>query len=485
MVKMGYKREQSRMPLYESINEYLQRSKIKLHMPGHKGLEEEIEISWQRDLSEVPGLDNYHQPGSSLKEAQELLSELYQTEKSFFLVNGASSGIIITLMSHAAPGNKVLLPRHSHRSLFNAMVIAGVEPVYLPAEISPELGLPLGVSQDYIRENKEDLEEAELCIVQNPTYAGIAEDVYFIENMFSGDMVLAADEAHGGHFFFHDLFPPSALEARFHLTVHGAHKTLGSLTQTGFLHACEGADLTRLQDSLAVTQSTSPSYLFLASMDAVRYKLAKTGRSVLEKVVEKANNIRRGIDEIPGLYCLEASHLPTGRKFDITRLVLLTRELGLSGFQFEKLLFEEYGIQMEMSGNDYVVGILAVGDTELDEKYLLDSLQDLALRYGQKEKKERKQASSEHYKFFSQIPETAVLPREAFFAPKCRIDFADSVGKVAGETISPYPPGIPVVCAGEMITYEILQHIQGLAAEGAVIHGSSDPELKSINVITK
>lgn len=480
---MYYKLDQNRVPLYESINNYLQKSTIKLHMPGHKGVEEEFEISWRRDLSEVPGLDNYQQPGSSLKEAQDLLSDLYQTEESFFLVNGASSGIIAALMSHTSPGGKILLPRHSHRALFNAMVLVGVDPVYLPAEISSELGLPLGASQDYIRENKEDFKDAELLVVQNPTYAGIAEDVSFMKRTFGENMILVADEAHGGHFFFHDFFPPSALEAGFHLTIHGAHKTLGSLTQTGFLHACGGADFTRLRDSLIVIQSTSPSYLLLASMDTARYKIAQKGRTLFEKIREKANNIRRGINEIPGLQCLEAFHLPSGRELDITRLVILTQELGLSGFQVEKLLFEEYGIQLEMSGKNYTVAILSIGDTELNEKYLLESLQQLSARYGQK--KEKKAVSSEYYKFFSHIPEKAAAPREAFFATKTRVNFDDSIGEAAGETISPYPPGVPVVCSGEVITYDILQCIKSLAAEGAVIHGSSDPTLKTINVIKK
>ncbi|MBZ4687808.1 MAG: arginase [Clostridiales bacterium] len=469
---------QNKLPVVESLEKYISEDCTRLHMPGHKGnsIFHAFPNFWQADVTEVRGLDDFHHPTGAIKEAQELLRDLFNTEASFFLINGASVGIHAGILSQIKPGDTILVPRHSHRSLLGAMILSGANPVYISSEICHDYGMPLGVNWESFRKKIKKNKDAKLVFLQNPTYEGVAENIKSIKKLLPEKMIVMVDEAHGGHFYFHSCLPSSALRWGCQIVVHGAHKTLGSLTQTGFIHLNSGINIARVKETLTLLQSTSPSYLLLASLDAVRHKLATGGSEIFERIITKADNLRKGINSIPGLHCLEQSELPN-RELDPTKLVISAGGLNLSGFTLDKILRDCYGIQVEMANTAYVVAMITIGDGELAEDEILEAFKDLAFRY-------RNLSSTQYEKLeLPEPPPVIVNPREAYFAPKVKVDLESSLGKISGETICPYPPGIPVLCAGEEITHEVMEYLHWLKKSGASWHGGNDLRLNSILVL--
>jgi len=429
------------------------------------------------DLTEVPGLDDLHAPRGAIKRAQELAARAFGAEESFFLVNGSSAGIMAMLGAVCNPGDEIIVPRNCHRSVTAGLILSGAVPVYLPPPVLPSFGIPLGIRARDVEEALEKHPRAKAVLVVTPSYYGICSDLAPIASAaHSRDIPLLVDGAHGPHLGFHPALPAGALAAGADLVVHSTHKVLTSLTQSSLLHR-QGRriDRERLAHMLRLVQTSSPSYLLMASLDACRRQLALEGRMLLDRLLALAREVRERIGTLPGLAVLGPEDLCRDFALDPTRLTVNVQGAGFGGPEAAAFLREQ-GVQPEMADPANVVFILTVGDDAATAEGLVGALAALA-------------AARKPGRGSRKVPEALPLPplrlppREAVFAPRERVPLARARNRIAGEEIVPYPPGIPLLNPGEEITPEVIEAFAELRAAGVEFQGLADPAGAEIAVL--
>jgi len=427
---------------------YSQKGLRSFHTPGHKGREEFYQ-DWNfqaYDLTELPGLDMLHAPEGIIAQAQLRAAAIFGAEESYYLVNGATVGNQAMLLSlDSSSGKPILVNRTAHRSLMAGLVLSGLEPKYIPSIVHPDFNLPLGLAVNKIKENWSDVLA---CHVTYPTYYGTAID---LKGLLAGDDIppMLVDQAHGAH-YLSGLFPASALTLGADLVVHSLHKTLSAMTQTGILHV-QGQKISRsrLRQSLELLQSSSPNYILLASLErASEYALELHRWEDLREEVELlyiqlGEKLRILSPQDAGTYGIQA--------VDWSKILINTRALGVTAAQAVAFLRESFGIEPELWDEENILFLLGIGSTPEDVRLLtkgLDSLTSLT---------ENGELPQRELLDLPKIPPLCKSPREAFMAAKKRIKLADSLGCIVGETISPYPPGIPLIVAGEEMTGEVME----------------------------
>ncbi|WP_314326890.1 aminotransferase class I/II-fold pyridoxal phosphate-dependent enzyme, partial [Fusobacterium pseudoperiodonticum] len=485
------KLDQNKTPLFTVLkDEYVRRNILPFHVPGHKrgkGVDKEFynfmgEAPFSIDVTIFKMVDGLHHPKSCIKEAQELLADAYGVKHSFFAVNGTSGAIQAMIMSVIKAGEKILVPRNVHKSVSAGIILSGSEPVYMNPEIDENLGIALGVKPQTVENMlKQDPDIAAVLLI-NPTYYGVATDLKKIADIVhSYDIPLIVDEAHGPHLHFHDELPVSAVDAGADICTQSTHKILGSMTQMSVIHVnSDRVDVEKVKQILSLLHTTSPSYPLMASLDCARRQIATEGQELLTKAIELAKYFRREANRIPGIYCFGEELV--GKEgffaFDPTKITISAKELGLKGGELESLLVDDYNIQMELSDYYNTLGLVTIGDTEESIDRLLDALRDISKRFFGKGKTLEKNNIK-----LPETPELVLMPREAFYSEKNKVPFKESVGKISGEMIMAYPPGIPIIIAGERISQDIIDHIEELKEADLHIQGMEDPELETINVI--
>lgn len=485
------KLDQQKTPLFSTLKDvYVKRNITPFHVPGHKrgiGVDKEYfdfvgNGIFSMDVTIFKMVDGLHQPKSCIKEAQELLADAYGVKKSFFAVNGTSGAIQAMIMTVVKSGEKILVPRNVHKSVSAGIVLSGAVPVYMNPEVDEKLGIAHGVKPQTVEIMLKQHPDIKAVLLINPTYYGITTDMKKIaEIVHSYDIPLIVDEAHGPHLRFHDDLPLSAVEVGADMCAQSTHKIIGALTQMSVLHVnSDRIDINRVQQILSLLHTTSPSYPLMASLDCARRQIATEGRELLDKAIKLANYARGEINRIPGMYSFGIEIL--GKEgiydFDPTKLTVSAKEMGITGFELETLLVDDYNIQVELSDFYNVLGLITIGDTEESIEKLLKALTDISARFYGKDKKIDKELLR-----MPAIPEQVLIPREAFYSEKNRILFEESEGKISGELIMAYPPGIPIVVPGERICRETIDYIYSLKDANLHIQGMEDPELKYINVI--
>lgn len=482
---------QKLMPIIEVMEAYLNEKVCRLHMPGHQGgqvLPEGLlnllgKQVFQADLTEIPGLDDLHQPQAAIKKAQKLAAAAYGAKESFFLVNGATAGIEAAFLALLKPGEKVFLPRHAHRAVFNALVLSGAHPVYVNPIQHSRLGIPLGVALEDWEETFKAHPEGKALFLIHPSYEGIVSvDRELVNLAKSKGLRIIVDEAHGGHFPFHPSLPPSALTYGADVVIHGSHKTTGSFTQSGMLHLGSGIDAEIFQDALSLVQSTSPSYLLMASLDGARQMLAIRGKEILTKIQEIAAQIRGEIKSYKGFHVwheeLYIDQVVKG--IDFTKIIIDGLDLGFSGYQLAEKLRVEAGIQVEMATSTIVLALFGLGDVEAKGKRLAEALKTFSELPDGGQTFLTKDFLKANY---SKTPTMAVSPRESFFAKKKLIPLKEAAGEVCGELVIPYPPGIPLLCPGEKISAEMIEQLSILKELYITWQGLQDPSLNKIRIL--
>ncbi|NMA14418.1 MAG: aminotransferase class I/II-fold pyridoxal phosphate-dependent enzyme [Clostridia bacterium] len=464
-------------PLVEAICHRINANYLPFHMPGHKG-GAGVTDRWRKitggslalDLTEVEGLDDLHNPHGVIKSAQELAASLMGSEAAFFLVNGATGGILASILALCRKGEKIIIPRHAHRSVYSGIVLSGAKPVYIGSKISPEWGIPLGVEHDHVTAVLQANKDAQCLVMVHPTYHGLTSDLSrIVDTACCNNVPVVVDEAHGAHFKFSPGLSETAMSCGAALAVQGWHKTMGALTQSGMLLLKDKR--INIEDYLMALQSTSPSYLLMASLDEARRNWAVNGTEIMDRVLELTRYFRKEVKNIKGITCLNRELLldySVVRNLDPTKLVVSAREMGLNGFQLASELRERYKIEPEMAEFTAVTLMVTIGDTRETVGCLLSALKDLSGRYwGQKDK------IRENFPY-PPIPQMMVLPGEAVKLPKRNVAFNDAVGEISAEYVCPYPPGIPLVVPGEVITEEIVEITKLTLALGGWIQGLRD-----------
>lgn len=447
-------------------------------MPGHKGksLESLIamikETGFKIDVTELPGLDNLQDPRGPIMKAEEQAARTMGAEKTFFLVNGATTGIIAGIMATTKPSAQVLLPRNCHRSFWSALVLGDLTPVF----VVPKYYAPLSISipaddNAYKRayEKAHDKNKISLAAVINPSYEGFVSKIEkIIAWAREKNMSTLVDEAHGSLFPLHNELPTSALQLQADIVVHGAHKTLGSLTQTALLHlGNKSMKHEPVRQAIQNVQTTSPSYLLMASLDEAIKNCHR--ESVIDNLLEINISTRKKISQIKGFQLIDEEILAQQPEYsaDITKLVISPLKLGLTGFQLASILREQYGIQVEMAQWGYVVFLTGIGSTPADFHNLTEALRHMSQQWFTDGSKPQKTAAQVYQEEFwldlldkENMPPLLLSPRQSFYADTIEVAIDEAVGEAAGEFICPYPPGIPLLYPGEALQPQMVKFLQ-------------------------
>ena len=443
--------------LGEGLIRYQEQGFCSFHTPGHKGRQEFFNglDLLDYDLTELPGLDMLHTPSGIIAKAQKRSAEIFGAEETYFLINGGTVGNQAMFLALEDTADKrVVVERSSHRSVMSALVLSGLKPNYLMPIVHPEFNLPLGLD---VGQQEILWPEISACHVTYPSYFGTGFELNHLldeRTRLGLKTPILVDQAHGSH-YLGSLFPPSALKLGADLVLHSSHKTLSALTQSAMLHVQGNrVSRTRLRQGLELLQSSSPSYLLLASLERAGEFALDFGR--WECLQEEIANLHRKVGE--DFRILSSKDIGTYgiHTVDWSKVLINTLQLGVSAPHCVNYLREEFRIEPELWDEENILFMLGIGNTAEDVRRLTKGLEGLAHfvhSVGRsKLKKKRGNARSQ----VPPLPQLVLSPREAFFAPKRQIPLQESLGHIVGETISPYPPGIPVVVMGEEMTHEIL-----------------------------
>lgn len=484
---MSLDKQSVEMPLVAAMLNYKNENVYPLHTPGHKGgrgmkrlLHQEMGDSVLMDVSLMSELDDIHEPESYIKEAQGLAARTYGSDACFWCVNGTSQAIHAMLMTALAPGERLLLPRNAHRSVAGGLILGGIEAVHLQPEYSEEFGLMLQVTPAAIEGALTADSSIKAVLLTSPNYYGIAADVQAIaEICHAHGAVLLVDEAHGPHLGFSQALPPSALQSGADACAQSTHKILGAMTQCSMLQV-QGArlDLQRAADVMSILTTTSPNYLLMASLDAARAQVQARGNEMAEAAVAAAGKLRALCRTHAGLKVLEEVDCG-GLRLDSSKVTVNFANWGYTGVEVGEAL-RRARVAVELVDAQNVLFLVTYADVTKDYDEALARI-DAVLSELERHKREPFQRAS-----VGAVPVTssAMKLRDVFYGKKRAVAFNAAAGCVCGEQVSFYPPGIPVLLPGEIITQEIVDYCVAMKQLGLPVSGPADSELKTIRVVS-
>ena len=481
------KLDQNQAPIYEALVKLRKKRIVPFDVPGHKrgrGNPELVELLGEKcvgiDVNSMKPLDNLGHPISIIRDAEELAAHAFGASHAFLMIGGTTSSVQTMILSTCKAGDKIILPRNVHKSAINALVLCGAIPIYIEMSVDPKIGIALGLENDRVAKGIKDHPDAKAILINNPTYYGICSDLKGLTEMaHEAGMMVLVDEAHGAHLHFTDKLPISAMDAGADIAAVSMHKSGGSLTQSSLLLIGEQMNPEYVRQIINLTQSTSASYLLMASLDISRRNLALRGKESFEKVIELSEYARREINAIGGYYAY-SKELIDGVSvcdFDVTKLSVYTQGIGLTGIEVYDLLRDEYDIQIEFGDIGNILAYISIGDRIQDIERLVGALADIKRLYSRDGKD---LIAGEYIQ-----PELVLSPQEAFYSERKSLTLDESVGQVCGEFVMCYPPGIPILAPGERITREIVDYIQFAKERGCSLQGTEDPEVNHINVIKR
>ena len=425
-------------------------------------------------------LDNLCHPVSVIKEAEELAAEAFHADHAFFMVGGTTSSVQGMVLSCCKAGDKIILPRNVHKSVINALVLCGAVPVYVNPEVDTKLGISLGMQVSEVERAIRENPDAVAVLVNNPTYYGICSDLRAIVKVaHEHNMLVLADEAHGTHLYFGSDLPVCAMDAGADMASVSMHKSGGSLTQSSLLLTGKNVNWEYVSQIINLTQTTSASYLLISSLDISRRNLALRGRESFDKVSRMAEYAREEINSIGGFYAYGKDMINGGSvyDFDVTKLSVYTRDIGLAGIEVYDLLRDEYDIQIELGDIANILAYISIGDRIQDIERLVGALADIKRLYA---KDPEKMPGAEYIR-----PTVLVSPQTAFYAEKKAVPIRETKGMICSEFVMCYPPGIPILAPGELITQEIIDYIIYAKEKGCSMQGMQDTEIEYLYVLSE
>lgn len=461
---------------------------VSFHMPGHKGSElyrrlgygDFLEHIMDCDITEIPGADNLFQTEGIIRETQEKYQNLYGVKKSYLLINGTSGGLIAGTLASVEPGGSLILARNCHKAVFNALTLGNIKPVYAYQEEEARYGIAGVTTADEIDRLMREHPEARAVVLPSPNYYGICSDIAGIaETVHSHDGILIVDQAHGAHLKFMKDQPAAAEDCGADIIVDSIHKTLASFTQSAVLHVnSERISLPVLEDQLQKIESTSPSYLLMASLDLNGDIMREHGTSLFTQWQENLDVFYREAEKIPGLRMLQPADLQGG-SMDQTKIDLDMSALGLSGARLEQELMKR-DIFCELTTGNILMCMTGIGNTQADYEKLLAALQEIAEQESRGDRMvqdvPRDAEKPKHTKLSenpakSKIPWNKKRPLQDTAGEKETEDIRKCSGRICGTSIIPYPPGIPLICPGEVLDDEDIQYVLHLRKRGEKVIG--------------
>ena len=488
---------QEKMPFVEALESYKEQHFVPFHTPGHKiGVEApQLLKNWMGpalpyDLGVMYALDDLHEPERELKEAQDLTAELYGADFCWFSINGTTALIEAMIMGTVGPDEIIIIPREAHRSVISGLVLSGAKPVYMDCNFDERWGIPLGVSLKNAITTMDTYPEAKAILLVYPNYYGVGVDIVsIVKEAHKRGLIVLVDEAHGPHLPFSESLPVEAIEAGADLVAQSTHKSVGSLTQTSWLLGQgKKIDKRRITQMHQMLQSTSPNYIFLASLDMARHQLATEGKDLVRRAVELSAYLREKLNTIFGIATMEYTDIQeTIINYDSTKVLIDAKGLGLTGVEFEHLL-RNHRIEVELVQANHVLVLITIGDTKESVDILIKAVRAVSDDVLRDSSRIRSIDVAGLYEPSSESallpePQVCVTPRNAMYANREQVPLKEALHRIAGETIAYYPPGIPCVAVGEEISDSVLQYIENRKALGYVPNGADDMTLETIWVL--
>lgn len=471
---------QYKTPLFDAMISLAESRKVSFHTPGHKsgkGIATRFvkyvgPNIFSIDLTTLDEVDSLQRPKGVIKDAQELAAKAYGADRSFFLLNGTTGGNHAMVMTALNPGSGILMARNCHKSVLAGTVLAGGTAHFMYPTLDTKLMMQMNVSFDEVKAAVKAHPWIKVLFITSPNYYGICADLKkIIPFAHENGMTVLVDEAHGPHLGFHPELPSSALSAGADMCVQSTHKIIGGMTQASMMHArAERVSINTLAGVLKLVQTTSPSYILMASLDLARMQMATEGLKLLGKALELARWSREKINAIPGLKCVTKDEVMSRGMGDLdeTKLAINVNGLGLSGYDVSQTLNLEFDIQVEMADPFHVLVIVSIGDRHEDLEQLVDALVIIAKRNGKKTSNTWDAAMPS----FKSVP--GMIPRDAFFASHEYLDIEESKGRLSSEIVTVYPPGIPLLVPGEVITGDVLTYLNKVAELGGTVDGLAE-----------
>lgn len=451
--------------LYDKLIEYNKSDYYGFHMPGHKRNEKMFgtRLPYGIDITEIDGFDDLHHAETLIKDQEERAARLYKAEETHFLVNGSTVGILSAILGVTNRGDKILVARNCHKSVYNAMELNGLRPIYIYPEYEKDLQINGEVSGEKIEILLNENPDVKAVMIVSPTYDGVLSDVEKIAQIVhKRGIPLIVDEAHGAHFGFHPYFPENSNVKGADIVIHSVHKTLPSLTQTALIHINgEIVDREKVRKYLHMLQSSSPSYILMASIDRCMELLESEGDTLFELYAQRIDVLRT---ELQGLKHLEI--LQT-EQFDRSKFLISVKKTGITSKKLADILLHTYHLQMEMTGGTYVLAMTALGDTKEGFERLKRALFEIDQSLSDEKQEDYLPVE------LPKLP--LVCTNEEIERKKCGneelILWKASIGRISTEYAYVYPPGIPLIVPGEQITQEAIQVLALYAELGFSVEG--------------
>lgn len=467
-------------PVFDALKNLVEENSVSFHMPGHKG--KNTLVNWGEyipsiDTTEVEGLDNLLEPRGIIQESQDLTAKVFGAKATYYGVNGSTGSNYVALATITKPGDKVLIQRNCHKSIYNALILNRLNPVYIYPNYNENFNVLTGLYPEDIEQILTEQPDIKAVVLTYPNYYGVCSDLTKIADIIhKHNKILMVDEAHGPHMGFSEKLPVSALKAGADIVIHSTHKTLPSFTQTSMIHVgTDRIDLNKLRDRYQLYTTTSPSYLFTASNEiAAAFMDSDEGREKLNWNVEKCEEVIKRLNAIDRVEVFTGD--PSDETIyskDLTKILISID--GIRGSQIKKRLKKEYNIRLEMSDYYYALIFATLMNEEEDYEKLIAAIEDMA-----------KKSEFEEINYVNiNMPTPKIIknPADAYYSKKMQVGLKEAIGRIAAAPIIPYPPGIPLIVPGEEFTKDIYDHILFLMDNGIEIVGLMGREKDSIVVV--
>lgn len=482
----------SNIGLYEKLIEYRESGKYPFHMPGHKRQDKLLADAYEIDITEINGFDNLHHPEGIIKESMDNASEFFGTDKTWFLVNGSSCGLLAAIHGVTEIGESIIIGRNCHKSVYNAIELRNLKADYIYPQIINEYGINGGYKpeaiENLLKKAMDSGEKIKAVVVTSPTYEGIVSDIERIaEIVHRYGSILIVDEAHGAHLGIHEGLPKPAYKLGADIVIESAHKTLPAMTQTAFLHLCgRRVQEEKIQECLAIYQTSSPSYVLMASLDKCIRELQIKGKEKLESLLITLDKFYKKVNKLENIMVLGKECIGSNNvfDFDICKLVIFLKTNKTTGKFLEEELREKYGFEMEMTSSRYVLGMTTMYDDAEQILKLADALTEMDCNlndfYQARVSENNKYIDDEKMLEIVDGADVEMSIYEAKRRETKEILFLDSEGKISAEYIYVYPPEIPLIVPGEIISKKLIAQINYYKRINLNVKGIENGKVKII-----
>ena len=481
----------AKTPFLAAMQGYLAEAVAPFHTPGHKfgkaaheSLQQFVgQPALSLDLTCVPGLGDLFDKQGPIQESQQQAAELYGADASYYLINGTTGGIYAMILAAVGPGDKIIVPRNIHRSVMGGLILSGAIPVFVSPAVDSQLQIAMNTTTENYEAAMQLHPDAKAILLLNPTYYGVVTEIAKItERAHQRGMLVLVDEAHGPHLHFSTKLPLQAISAGADVVVQSTHKILAAMSQASILHCRrDRINVARLESMLQLVQSSSPNYLLLASLESAVAQLIEAGPQLIGQSVALAAQAREQINQIEGLYCFGADRVgqPGVAGLDATKLTVTVSGLGISGSTAEAWLRQHGKVQAELSDVNNVLFLVTLADDAATLNQLVAAMTRLAATFPRR----GSFIAFPDPPLADSVTLAAISPRDAALGAHTTVDFDAAAGHICGETITSYPPGIPLLFPGERITPAAIAYCRAIQNRGLKILGPADPSLLSVEVV--